>query len=234
MPKLMLSNEKTLVLSVGGSLIVPNGGPDAKFIGELKKFVLREVKKGRRLAIVVGGGKTARHYIDAANQVGKIDKEDLDWLGIHSTRLNAHLIRTVLRDIAHPVVVKDSMKAPKVWKGKVLIGAGEKPGQSTDHAASRLAHRLGVRQVLNFSNIDHVYDKDPNKFKNAEPLEQLTWSEYRKMVGNKWTPGMSAPFDPIASKYCQKHKIEVAIAAWEKKNVSNVLAGKEFVGTMIF
>jgi uridylate kinase len=233
MPKLILSNEKTLVLSVGGSLIVPNGGPSVEFIKELRRFVLREVKKGRRIAMVVGGGKTARHYIEAAKAVGKIAEEDLDWLGIHSTRLNGHLIRTVLRDIAHPIVVKDPTKAPKTWKGKVLIAGGWKPGWSTDYVACRLAQKLGVRQVLNFSNVDHVYDKDPNVYNDAEPLEQLSWSEYRKMVGSEWKPGMSAPFDPIASKYCQKHKIEVAIAAWEKKNVSNVLAGKSFTGTVI-
>jgi uridylate kinase len=228
-----LLDEQTMILSVGGSLVVPNGGPDAASIKELQTVVLREVEKGKRLVIVVGGGKTARHYIEAAKAVGEINPEDLDWLGIHSTRLNAHLLRTVFREIAHPVVIKNPTKVPKDWKGSVLLIGGWKPGWSTDYVACRMATELGVKQVFNFSNIDHVYDKDPNVHADATPIKEISWKDYRAMVGDVWTPGMSAPFDPIASKYCDEHGLRVAIAAWEKENVDHVLSGKEFTGTVI-
>ncbi len=225
-----------LVLSIGGSLIVPNGGPDVTFLKALRKFVLAQVKNGRRLVLVTGGGKTARHYIDAADRVrnNNIDPEDLDWLGIHSSRLNGHLVRTMFREIAHPVVVNNSPKVPRRWKGKVLVAAGWKPGRSTDYVSARIGKRLGVKSLINCSNIDYVYDVDPRKSKNAKPLPEVSWKEYRKMVGDKWHPGKSAPFDPVASKFCQRHKMDVAIVNGEDfSNISKLIAGRTFKGTVL-
>ncbi|MBU4314849.1 UMP kinase, partial [Patescibacteria group bacterium] len=79
MPKLELQKNKPLIISIGGSLIVPEGGPDVEFLKNLEKFVLSQVKRGRKLLLVTGGGKTARHYIDTARELKKsIDPEDLD------------------------------------------------------------------------------------------------------------------------------------------------------------
>ena len=73
---------------------MPNGGPDVAFLKALKIFVDKQIKAGRKLVIVSGGGKTARHYIEAASQVRTIVDEDLDWLGIHATRLNGRCKRS--------------------------------------------------------------------------------------------------------------------------------------------
>jgi len=222
-------------MSIGGSLIVPNGGPDVEFLKKLKRFVDAQVLKGQKILIVTGGGKTARHYIDAARGVQKsIEAEDLDWLGIHATRLNAHLLRTLLRKVAHPVVVKDPTRLPKRWKGNVLIGAGWKPGWSTDYVACRMAKRLGVDTVINASNIDYVYDKNPNKYKDAKPFENLSWKDYRAIVGNEWNPGLSAPFDPVASRLCHQNGINVAIVnGKDLNNISKLVTGKKFTGTLL-
>ena len=214
---------------------MPNGGPDTYFLKSLRKFVLAQVKNGRRLVLVTGGGRTARDYIDAADAVRKkVDPEDLDWLGIHSSRLNAHLVRTMFREIAHPVVVKNPPKTPKKWKGSVLVAAGWKPGWSTDYVSARIGKRLGVTNLINCSNIDYVYDVDPRKDKNAKPLPELGWSEYRKMVGDEWSPGKSAPFDPVASRFCQRHKMDVAIVNGEDfTNISKLIRGQKFKGTVL-
>ncbi len=95
----------TLVISVGGSLVVPNGGIDTAFLKEFKTLISKNVKHGWRFVIVVGGGGTARQYQQAARSIGKLQRDDIDWLGIHSTRLNSHLMRTVLRDMAHPIML---------------------------------------------------------------------------------------------------------------------------------
>ena len=220
-------------MSIGGSLVVPNGGPDAKFLKQFDGFISAEVKKGRKFVIVVGGGKTARHYIDAAREVHQVKPEDLDWMGIHATRLNGHLLRTIFRKFAHPVVISNPLRTPKKWKGKVLIAAGWKPGWSTDYVACRIAKRLGVKQVINASNIDYVYTDDPRKNKAAKPIKEMNWKDYRKMVGDEWDPGLSAPFDPIASKFCHKNKINVAIVSGDVKNMKNVLLSKDFKGTLL-
>src|SRR3989338_6253994 len=107
----MMDKKKPIIVSLGGSLVVPNGGIDEKFLSEFNTFIRRKIAAGWRFFIVVGGGATARHYIEGARDiVGKITDWDLDWLGIHATRLNAHLIRTIFRDIAHPRVIHNYSK----------------------------------------------------------------------------------------------------------------------------
>ncbi len=236
MPKLRPAPGKPIVISVGGSLIVPNGGPDVVFLKGLKQLIFREVKKGRRFILVSGGGKTARHYIAAADKVrgNHISDDDLDWLCIHATRLNGHLLRTIFRESAHPVVIKDPTRTPRRWRGKVLIAAGWKPGWSTDYVACRIAKCLGVSSVINVSNVDAVYDVDPRKSKKAKPLEEIDWTEYRKMVGDDWHPGKSAPFDPVASRFCQRHKMQVAmVGGSDFSNIGRVMSGKSFKGTLM-
>lgn len=228
-----ISAKKPIIMSIGGSLLVPEGGPNVEFLKDLDSFVRKMVKRGRKLVLVTGGGKTARHYIDAASKIHEITDEDLDWLGIHSTRLNAQLLRTFLRDIANPKVVKNPNNAPKKMTHPVQIAAGWKPGWSTDYVASRIAKRLDSDLIINMSNIDHVYDSDPRTNKSAKPFEAISWKGYRDMVGDEWNPGLSAPFDPIASKFCHKNKIKVAIVSGDLKNTTDLLSRRKFTGTII-
>ena len=85
---------ETVVISVGGSLVVRNT-INIEFLSSFKRFIESHIAHGFRFVIVVGGGKTARNYIDAANVLEGLTREDLDWLGIHATRLNGHLLRTI-------------------------------------------------------------------------------------------------------------------------------------------
>ncbi len=226
-----------IILSVGGSLIVPNGGIDTNFLTKLNSFVRAQLAKNpnRQFFLVVGGGQTARHYIEAGrNVVGhELSREDLDWLGIHSSRLNAHLVRTIFRDIAHPYIIKHYEIIRKVTE-PVVVAAAWKPGWSTDYDAVLLCEDYDVERVINLSNINQVYDKDPKKFPDAKPLDKLSWQEFRMMVGNEWVPGMNAPFDPIAAKKAEDLGVKVIVMNGDNfKNLENYFEGKEFVGTTI-
>lgn len=224
----------TLVISVGGSLIVPNGSIDTTFLKAFKALIQKQVKRGWRFVIVVGGGGTARHYQQSARAIGKLERDDIDWLGIHSTRLNGHLMRTVLREVAHPIMMKDPTSPLKKWQNPVLTAAGWKPGWSTDYVAARFAKRLGAKIVVNLSNIDYLYDKDPNRHKDATAICDITWKEYRAMVGNEWDPGMNVPFDPVASRLAHQSGMTVALLNGKNiKNLDALLSKKTFVGTVI-
>lgn len=226
---------ENIVISLGGSLIIPNGGINTDFLKRFNFFIRKQITaKNRRFFIVCGGGSTTRHYQEAAREVvGTISNEDLDWLGIHSTRLNAHLLRTIFQDIAYFRVKKHYDQLDVVNK-PVMIASGWKPGCSTDYDAVLLAEEYKAETVINLSNITMVYDRDPNKFSNAKPFSELSWMEYRKMVGDKWSPGMHAPFDPVAAQKAQGLGLKVVIMEGENlENVEKFLDGKEFIGTVI-
>lgn len=221
------------ILSIGGSLIVPNGGIDWRYLKRLRKFVLEQIATEKKLYLVIGGGATARHYIDAAAKTIKVADGDKDWLGIHSSRLNAHLVRTVLFDMAHPEIITHPDAKMKATE-PVVIAAGWKPGWSTDYVAVTLAKTYGVKSVINLSNIAYAYDKDPNKHNDAQKLTRVSWPDFRKIVGYTWQPGLNGPFDPIASGLAEELQLTVYIADGKKlKNVAKIMAGERFAGTVV-
>lgn len=226
------------VVSLGGSLIVP-GEIDWKFLKEFRELVIEQISEGKKFIIVTGGGDIARRYQQAAGKVTDLEKDDMDWLGVHSTRLNAHLVKTIFRDYAHPRINKnprtkeDLMTHFENGEG-IMVAAGWRPGWSTDYVSTILAERLKASTVINLSNIKRVCDKDPNKFDDAKEYENINWTEFRKIVGDEWDPGLNMPFDPIASKHAQELGLKVIIA--EGKNIDNlkhILNNEEFVGTII-
>ncbi len=232
----MSTDNNTFILSLGGSLVVPKGGIDTQFLIDFNHFIRDQISsKKRRFFIVVGGGITTRHYQDAARLVRgeQIDDVDLDWLGLHATRLNAQLIRTIFRDIADLRVIKHYEIILKIDQ-PLAIAAGWKPGWSTDYCAVTLAQDYNISTVINMTNIDQVYNKDPNKFPDAKPLTDLTWKEYREMAGEKWIPGMNLPFDPIASKLADQFNVTVKILNGKNlENLAKALDGEAFKGTII-
>jgi len=223
---------KTTVISLGGSVIVPDQ-IDVPFLKKLKKLVLDHIKKGNRLVLVCGGGRTCRLYQQAASKLNKTNDIDMDWIGIMATRLNAELVRVMFKEWAYEKVVYNPHEKIKTKK-KIIIGAGYEPGCSTDTDTIILAKQFQAHLVINTTNTDYVYDKDPAIYKNAQRLEDLSWAEYKRIIGGKFKPGMHVPFDPVASKLAMKHKMEVAIVNGKKLgNLKNLLNGKKFIGTVI-
>lgn len=231
-----MAGQETIVISVGGSLIVPDQ-IDTAFLSALKELVVREVAppNNRRFIIICGGGKTARRYQDAAGTVSKLAADDIDWIGIHSTRLNGHLVRTIFREIAHRVMVTNPDEVLDIPRDtKLIVAAGYRPGSSTDLRAVQIAERVKAKKVINLSNIDYVCTDDPQKNPSAEKIEEISWSEFRRLIPAEWDPGLSSPFDPVAAREAERLGIEVAIINGNKlAEFENYLEGRPFVGTKI-
>lgn len=230
------------VISLGGSVIVPHlsdsGGINIPFLRKFKKLITEELSEGRKFIVVTGGGKTPRIYQKAAAKITDIKKEDLDWIGIHATRLNAHLLRTIFWKEAYPIVLDDPRKRLKGDHKELLIAAGWRPGWSTDYVTVLLAKRFKAKEIINAGDISFVYTKDPKKSKLAKPVKKISWEKYQKLIPDKWIPGMSTPFDPIATKLAKELKLKVKIIkATEKatdiQNFKNTIEGKDFKGTII-
>ena len=228
-----------VIISLGGSVIVPHlsdqGGINISFLKKFKKLILNELESGKKFIVVAGGGKTTRVYQKAAAKIANIKKEDIDWIGIHATRLNAHLLRTIFQKEAYPVILDNPQKKLKKEKGKnLLIAAGWRPGWSTDYIAVLLAQRFGVKEIINASDLSFVYDKDPKKYQSAKPIKRISFNDYQKLIPQKWIPGMSSPFGPIATRLAKKLKLKVKIVkALDLKNFKNAIENKTFKGTII-
>lgn len=229
----MNANERErVVVSVGGSLIVPDG-IDVEFLTNFKTLILEKVQRGLTFSIIAGGGKTARRYQEAANAVTPLSRHDLDWIGIHSTRLNAQLLRNIFVGYAHSQIIKNPTIDIEAEE-PLIIAAGWQPGCSTDYDAVLVAKNIGASRLVNLSNIDYVYDSDPKKNPNAKKIEKISWADFRNVIPKEWDPGLSSPFDPVAAKEAEALGLEVAIINGEKlEEFSNYLDSKPFIGTVI-
>ena len=222
----------TIVISLGGSLIVPDH-VDTAFLNSFVNLVKKYTQQGFRFSLIAGGGATAREYISAAKGNGVSDTDELDWIGIATTRLNAELLRTLFGSDAYEKIIFDPDQIPEHAQ-PVTLGGGWKPGNSSDLAAIHTAISIGAKKVINLSNIEYAYTADPRTNPDAKRLENVTWAEYRSYIPTEWSPGLSTPFDPIASKRAEEAGIEVAIMNGRNlENLQNYLDGKEFIGTTI-
>lgn len=229
------SDNRQVIISLGGSLIYTSNGLNIDFLKQFNALIRKHVSSGTKFFIVCGGGRISRNYQGAAREaVGAIPDEDIDWLGIHTTRMNAQLLRTIFADICYQKVIYHYDEKEPPIKQSVVIAAGWKPGRSTDYCAVLLARTYGAKTIINLSNIEMVYDKDPKKYEDAKPLKQVTWDDFSKIVGDKWSPGANLPFDPIATKLSRSLKLKVYIMDGANLgNLDNALRNKPFKGTII-
>lgn len=227
----MATKKQRIILSLGGSLLVQDR-IRSEFMADFVKLI-QSYTALYSFVIFCGGGKTARNYQNALAEQGIESNEAKDWVGIQSSILNATLLAYSFRDLADKDVITD----PRVklsWKKSIYIGAGWKPGRSTDYDAVRLAQENDVPVVINISNIDYVYDKDPRKYKTARKLSKISWADMKKVVGSEWTPGMNVPFDPIAAKLAHSNNISVKFVHGDRtEDLKNAIVGGVFEGTEI-
>ncbi len=190
-------------------------------------------KTQRRAIVIAGGGGPARTFQKAARELDPhTENEQLDWIGIRATWLNGELVKSMFgSDCPDPLVTDPTH--PGDFSGRVLVGAGWKPGFSTDFDAVVLAERFGARRLLNLSNIEQVYSADPKKDPQARPLESLSWEEFQRLVGTEWSPGANLPFDPVATSRARELGLEVIVLGPSLDNLTSFLEGRPFLGTRI-
>ncbi len=180
------------VLSVGGSIVAPDA-VDKDFLIKFKKAIMEYLdgNPDSQLVFVVGGGGPARAYQKAYREIVDVPNSDSqDWIGIMATRLNGELLKGVFSDDCLEPVVTDPTSI-KTFRGRILVAAGWKPGFSTDNDSVLLAENIGADTVINLSNIKKVYSADPKLDPGAVPLDNISWEQMKKLVGDKWIPGVN-------------------------------------------
>ncbi len=229
----MENDKNTYVISLGGSIIVPDM-IDVAFLKQFKEFILKHVKLGQRFVLITGGGKTCRRYQAALCEVNSSASSDaLDWVGIWTTQVNAQLVRHMFGDDADLISGFDPHDPIKSEKN-IIVGAGYEPGCSSDYDTVAIAENIGAKYIINLSNIDYVYDKDPRKYSDAVKIEEISWEDFIALLPDKWDPGLNSPFDPIAARKAKELGISVAMINGRKLDqLEKCLLHEKFDGTLI-
>jgi len=221
-----------VVVSIGGSVLIPDKDDDV-YIAALAK-VLKDVSKKVRLAIVCGGGKTARYYANTGRKLGG-STEQLDELGIGATRLNAMLLSLALGDDSYysvPLTVDEAAEA--FVSGKIVVMGGTEPGHTTDAVATMVAGKIGAERVVNATSVDAVYSDDPKVVPNAERFSELTIKELSDIVYKEHDASRSSVFDPLGIKLAMRDRIDIYVVDGRNLNeVKNAILGNKINGTVV-
>ena len=200
---------KTIVISLGGSVLVPDIGNN-----NIKKYrdVLRSLKDTCHIFIVVGGGGEARRYIRAARDLN-IDDGTADEIGILITRLNARLLMHALSKDGYPDIPESYNEALIAGEsGKIVIMGGVTPAQTTDAVAAVLAERTGADLLINATSVDGIYTADPRKDTTAKKIPSLTPDELIEIVQTgRMDAGSNNVIDLVAAKVIQRSKIPMVV-----------------------
>lgn len=226
-----LQSGETVVIRFGGSLLIPDN-PDAtvflQLLAVIKKF------PENKFLIIIGGGGTSKKFQDILRVEGGYSNDQIDWMGIHSIRCNAQFARLLARELADPNIYNDVDELPDTLNHSVVVYGAAGPGHSSNMNAVLLAEKVGAKKILNLSNISHVYTANPKEFPDAEPLHNISWSEYQELIPDEWTPKLATPFDPVSARAAAEADLSVIIMdGSDQRSVENYFSGAEFVGTLI-
>ena len=195
---------------------------------ELKRYaiLLSEINERVQPVIVTGGGKVARHFISIARSFGS-DESSLDILGIEVSRLNARLLILALGDQAYPAVPKDLeqvSKAVTYSSSGIVVTGGLHPGQSTNATAALIAEKIKASKFLNATDVNGIYDSDPNKNKGAKLFKKITVKECIDLLGSEDSAaGAYDLMDIVALKVIQRSKIPTMVLKSDPAVIKNAI-----------
>ena len=175
--------KKVVVISLGGSLIVPNK-INIEFLNNFKK-ILSKNKRRHKFVIVCGGGSTARTYIKGLEEKKEKNKQYFQGLlGISTTRLNARFMTYFFGEDAHQGIPHDMKTIKNLLKIHNIIFCGAlryAKKETSDGTAAKLAHYFNA-DFINLTNVNGLYDKNPKKFRSAKFIPEILHKDFLKIA----------------------------------------------------
>ncbi|MSV26554.1 MAG: UMP kinase [Nitrosarchaeum sp.] len=221
--------KKRIVIKLSGRIF---GIDNVKILKDYASFLVKMSKICQPI-VITGGGTIARHYITHARSSGA-DESTLDELGIEISRLNAKLLIYALKNKAysHPPTTLQEVRHA-VDDGLIVVTGGLHPGQSTNGTAALIAEKINAEQFLNATDVDGVYDMDPNKFKNAKKFKRIELKNLKNMLIHEDSiAGGYDLMDIVALKIIERSKIKTRILKADIKILEKAIKGED-VGTEI-
>jgi uridylate kinase len=225
--------KEVIVLSLGGSLIIPEE-VNLSYLNEFKKAILKNIKK-HKFVIVCGGGSVARKYISALRKIGTTEKLQ-SFSGISATRMNARFMNYFFNlnpeeGIPHTL---DLLRKYISKQDVVFCGALEyKPDQTSDSTAAQIASSLKC-SFINLTDVPGLHDKNPKEYNDAKLIPKISWGDFNRIIEKiKFKPGQHFVLDQNAARIIMKNKITTYIIGKNMNEFNNLLKGKKFKGTII-
>jgi len=217
------------VISLGGSVIVQDK-VNSEFLKKFKSIIMKSKDK---FVIVTGGGKTARTYINGLRDVNLPEKE-LSLIGIGITRLNAKFMSKFFRTTE---TIPKSLKEVRnvLNKNKIVFCGGLRyePDNTSDGTAAEIAKDLKA-ELINITNVNGLYTKDPNKFRDAKFIPEISFEDFKSITDKiKYSAGQHFVLDQHAAEIINNHKIKTVILGDNLNNLKKFLKGEKFKGTLI-
>jgi len=225
--------KKVIVLSLGGSLIIPDD-VNLEYLNKFKKIILKN-SKNYKFVVVCGGGSVARKYIYALRKIG-LNHMFQGFAGISATRMNARFMSYFFKHdqekgIPHKLseLKEDISKSNIVFCGSLEYARR----QTSDSTSAQIAGFLRC-SFVNLTNVMGLYNKNPKENKDAKLIPEISWKEFDKMANKiKYEPGQHFVLDQNASKVILKNKIKTYILGKDLTQFDNLLSNKPFIGTTI-
>jgi len=227
--------KKVIIISLGGSLIIPNQ-INTEFLNEFKKILVKNTKK-YKFIVVCGGGKTARIYIKGLENEKLKNKEYFQsLLGISATRLNARFMTYFFGENTHQGIPHEINEIKSLLKNYNIVFCGAlkyAKDQTSDSTSANLAYYFKA-PFINLTNVKGLYNKNPKKFRTAKFIPEISHKNFLKIAKKiKFKPGQHFVLDQKAAKIIKKHDITTYILGSNLKQLHNVLNNKHFIGTII-
>tara|TARA_B110000014_G_C20051448_1_gene546984 strand:+ start:594 stop:1268 length:675 start_codon:yes stop_codon:yes gene_type:complete len=221
--------KKRIVIKFSGKVFAME---NVKLLKDYARFLVK-ISKTYQPVIVAGGGKIARHYINHARSSGA-DESTLDELGIEISRLNAKLLIYALKGKAYshpPISLKEAQQA--VESGLIVVAGGLHPGQSTNGTAALIAEKINASQFINATDVNGIYDSDPNNNKKAKMFKKIEIKSLKKiLIHEDSVAGGYDLMDIVALKIIERSKIKTRVIKLDIKNLEKAIKG-QLIGTEI-
>ena len=238
----MVSNKpyySSILLKLSGEALQGEQGYgiDNDILNRIAREISEVSKLGVRISIVIGGGNIYRGVSAAA---AGMDRTTADYMGMLATAINSIALQHFLEKhglvtrvqsalelnrVAEPYIQRRALR--HLEKGRIVIfaaGTGN-PYFTTDTAASLRALEINADIILKATKVNGVYDKDPNKFKDAKMFKSLKYMQ----VLEKELEIM----DSTAISLCKDNKIPICVFnLFQKNNIKKIVMGKK-VGTTV-
>jgi len=221
---------KSIVLSIGGSVILSEEA-DVSFFRKLASL-LKKISKQYKIFVIVGGGHVARKYIKLGRDL-KFNEKILDSIGIYITRVNAKILTNIIeesnKDI--PCTTSDAIDIDK----PIIVMGGTTPGHSTDMVGAEIAEKTGADLFIIATNVDGIYDKDPNKYPDAKQLKEVKIDQLIERYGIKWkSAGKNVVIDGPALEIIKRVKLATYVVNGKRLDqLEKALTNQSFDGTKI-